>query len=95
MGKGSNIWDRMKEQTVHSTDAALYRTIIEIAGDQRVLIENHRGVVTYGREKIIVKVKYGAVSVCGCSLEMTRMSREQLVIFGRIQSVSLHRRESA
>ena len=35
--------------------------IVEIAGDRRVLIENHFGVKEYSREKIGVKVKYGLV----------------------------------
>lgn len=65
--------------------------IVEIAGDRRVLIENHLGVKAYGREKIVVKVKYGALCVCGCGLEMMRMSREQLVIQGRIDAVTLQR----
>lgn len=68
------------------------RPIVEIAGDRRVLIENHFGVTQYSREKIGVKVKYGQVMVCGCGLELTRMTKEQLVISGRIDSVTLIRR---
>lgn len=66
--------------------------LVELAGDRRVLIENHRGVTQYGREKICVKVKFGQVAVCGCGLELARMTKEQLVISGRIDSVSLIRR---
>lgn len=67
--------------------------IIEVAGDKRVLIEHHKGVVAYGCEKICVKVKFGIVSILGHGLELTRMTRQQLVISGRIESVLLCRRE--
>ncbi len=66
--------------------------LVELAGDRRVLIENHRGVVQYSREKICVKVRYGTVAVCGCGLELSRMTREQLVISGRINEIQVIRR---
>ena len=66
--------------------------LVEIAGDKRVLIENHRGVIQYGREKICVQVRYGQIAVCGCGLELARMTREQLVICGNIEGVTLIRR---
>lgn len=66
--------------------------IVEIAGECRVLIERHGGVTEYSRERISVKVRYGTVTVCGCGLELTRMTKEQLVISGRIDSVQLQRR---
>lgn len=92
MRKASNIWERMKEQTVQGLGDAPFQTVIEITGANRVLIENHRGVITYGREKIIVKVKFGSVAVCGCNLDMTCVSKDQVVIFGQIQCISLHRK---
>lgn len=66
--------------------------VVEISGERRVLIENHRGVCQYGSDKICVKVKYGQIAVQGCGLEMARMTREQLIICGRIDSVSIIRR---
>lgn len=66
--------------------------VVELAGDGRVLIERHQGVAEYSRERIGIKVCYGIVSVCGCKLELTRMTREQLVISGRIDCIQLHRR---
>lgn len=65
--------------------------LVEIAGENRVLIENHHGVTQYGRERISVKVKYGQVCVTGFALELARMTKGQLVITGRIDSVCLFR----
>ncbi len=66
--------------------------LVELAGDCRVLIEHHRGVTEYGRNQISVRVKYGCVTVLGQNLELTRMTKEQLVIMGCIECVRLERR---
>lgn len=65
--------------------------LVEIVRDCRVLIENHNGVTAYGPCEIHVKVKFGKVCVCGHGLELTRMTKQQLVITGKIDSVSLQR----
>ncbi len=64
--------------------------LIELAGQCRVLIENHQGVTQYGTEEIRVKVKFGYVVICGEFLKLARMSKEQLVITGSICGISLH-----
>lgn len=66
--------------------------VVELAGDRRVLIEQHRGVTGYSREEIRVKVTYGQVCVHGRCLELKHMTREQLVISGWIDCVKLLRR---
>lgn len=92
MDRGRFFFDRLAEDTDLAMESLPGQTIVEIAGDRRVLIENHFGVKAYGREKILVKVKYGYVCICGCGLELLRMTREQLVIRGRIDAVTLQRR---
>lgn len=66
--------------------------LVELAGDRRVLIEGHGGVTEYGPERIRVKVRFGHVCICGCGLELTCMTRQQLIISGRIDSVSVQRK---
>ena len=65
---------------------------MELLGEHRVLIEGHRGVREYCREKIGVKVSFGMISIRGTGLEMAHMTAQRLVICGQIDSVSLHRR---
>lgn len=67
-------------------------TVAELAGDRRVLIEGHRGVTEYARDRVCVKVGYGLLCVTGCSLELRQMSKLQLVISGRIDAIQLCRR---
>lgn len=67
------------------------QTLVEIAGNRRVLIEHHGGVTQYGSTMICVKVKFGTVSVFGQDLKLVRMTGEQLIISGCIDCVKLER----
>ena len=66
-------------------------SLIEIAGDKRVLIEQHRGVTEYDTQRICVRVKFGQICVCGENLTLAQMTGACLVICGRIDSVTLLR----
>ena len=92
MSKRRFILERLSDGGLLPMDSFPGNPIVEIAGDKRVLIENHMGVKAYGREKITVSVTYGSLSVCGCNLELLKMTREQLVIQGRIDAIMLQRR---
>lgn len=66
--------------------------VAELAGTQRVLIERHKGVTQYSPEQICIRMAYGFLMVQGCGLELVRMTREQLVISGRVDGLRVIRR---
>lgn len=92
MGRGYHFFERLAEEADISTESMPGQPIVEVAGDHRVLVENHFGVKAYSCEKIVVKVKFGSVIVFGCGLEILRMTKAQLIIQGKIDSVVLQRR---
>ena len=63
--------------------------IVELVGQNRLLIENHQGVETYSNNEIQIKVCYGAIVVTGDKLQLLEMSRIKLVICGRIDGIQL------
>ena len=65
--------------------------LVEICDNKRVLIENHRGIVCYGVNEIIVRVKKGCISVLGSHLCLARMNKTKLVICGDIHSVCVQK----
>ena len=65
--------------------------LLELCSDQRVLIENHRGVGKYTPEEIVVRVPFGQVCVTGTGLRLCRMLAEQLIITGHITNIALQR----
>ena len=68
--------------------------VVEILGDRRVLIEHHRGVVAYGCHEIGIRVRYGILVINGTGLCLARMTKDQIVIHGCIESIRLPWRES-
>lgn len=94
MEKTSGFWERLAARAELDTEPMPAQPIIEIGGDSRVLVENHCGVRAYCPEEILIGLKFGQVRVCGAKMVLTRMSREQLLIRGRIDSVSLLRRDA-
>ena len=63
--------------------------LIEILGNKRILIERHQGVLAYNTEEIHIQVSGGEICIQGSNLILTKMSKEQLVILGEIQGVTL------
>lgn len=92
MGERGKWMEKISRQLEQASEPVPGVPLVEISGQSRVLIENHRGVCGYGRDRICVRVSYGEISVCGCGLELARMSREQVVIIGRIDEIRLIRR---
>ena len=67
------------------------RPLVEIIDHSRVLIENHKGVTEYGVNMIRVKVKFGCICICGSHLELSRMTKGQLIITGNVDMIQLCR----
>ena len=65
--------------------------LLEVFGDQRILIECHGGILEYGPDRISVRLRFGRVCVCGEGLKLRRMIAQQLVITGKIYNISLIR----
>lgn len=93
MGKAETFWQRLSDAADLGEESLIGQVIVEITGENRVLIENHMGVKGYSREKIVIRVRYGYIHVCGEHLELIRMSRDTLVIRGKILQVCLNRRK--
>lgn len=65
------------------------RTLAELYGADRLLVEQHHGIVTYGAECIRIAATYGLLVVEGENLQLCCMSRSQLVIRGTLRAVRL------
>ncbi len=92
MNRGDHLWERLARQTDLQEELFPGQTLVELLGQGRVLVEGHRGVREYSRERIGVKVSYGILCVCGSGLELRCMTREKLIIAGRIDGITLNRR---
>ena len=91
MTKRKHLLEKIAVAADLSTEPIPKQPLVEIAGERRVLIENHFGVTGYGTDEICVKVRYGNILICGDHLELARMTKGQLIISGTIGSVELCR----
>lgn len=85
------IFDWIMTQVNLPSEPMPGKTLVEVLGDRRVLIENHMGVTCYNAKKINIKSSYGLLCVSGGCLELAHMSKLQLVITGHIDCISLIR----
>ena len=63
MNRRRGFLERLAEGADLPGEAMPGQPLVELAGDRRVLIENHNGVTEYGRERISVRVRYGQLVV--------------------------------
>jgi len=62
---------------------------LELVGDGELRIENHKGILAYGREEIHVSGGAFLLKITGRELELRAMTGLELLITGRIQQIQL------
>lgn len=60
---------------------------LTMLGQQLVQVINHRGIVVYEPERIILRISDGRLQVKGDSLTLSELNDEQLTIEGHIVSL--------
>lgn len=93
MNRGEHFWERLADAAQIGNESLPQETVVEMIGTRRVLIENHLGVSGYSDTQVLVHVKFGWICVSGCNLELLQMTKNQLVIRGRIAGVRLQGRD--
>jgi sporulation protein YqfC len=62
---------------------------VTIVGDLGVLIQNHRGLIQYSPEKIVIGVGKGQIAILGRGLEIEEVSKEDMIVRGNLGSVQM------
>ena len=89
MKERSELLMRLAERINLPSEPITKQPLIEIIGRNRVLIENHKGVCDYSGRNILIRTSCGQISISGEGLELACMTKEQLIIIGKIYSVTL------
>ena len=88
-------WYRLLDTMDLPAEPSVVFPLVEIVGNQRLLIENHNGVSVYGKKEICICTRNGEIVVRGCELTLAQMTKERLIITGTIECVSLYGRLGA
>ena len=87
--KWSHIMGSIHNAMEQKQDLLKTVPITELAGYNRLLVENHQGVLAYSPLEIQMKVSFGKISVTGTNLQLMQINKEQLVITGRITGIQV------
>lgn len=60
---------------------------VTVTGTQRVHIENHRGLLGYTADEVLVNAVGKMIKISGSGLELDAMSDMELVVTGSVRSV--------
>jgi len=81
----------MKKQLVKALelpdDVAYDLPKITLIGDVQFYLENHRGIISYSPTAVRIAVSIGEVEIGGEMLTIRNISRDELYLEGRIQTV--------
>ena len=78
---------RLAEKSGLPADIAAGLPHMELNGFSECALDRHRGIVEYSRERIVVALNIGRVTVLGSGLELRQMQRERLCVTGNIRAL--------
>ena len=62
---------------------------LELVGDGELRVENHKGILAYGREEIHISGGVYLIKIAGQGLELRAMTGIELLITGKISQITL------
>lgn len=89
--RGKSLRHRVANALDLPKDIVLDLPRMTIIGDLQAVIENHRGVVEYTPEKIVLNMDKGRLEIVGEDLHIGAIYKEEINITGRIGSLSFRR----
>lgn len=85
----SRFLERTAEMFDLPADALAGLPKLELVGDGELRLENHKGILAYGREEIHVSGGSWVIKIAGEGLELRAMTGLELLITGKIVQITL------
>lgn len=64
---------------------------ISLVGDVQMWIQNHRGLLEYRTDLVVVAMRHGRLSVRGEELSIGTIQPEEITIIGRLRAIEFRR----
>ena len=61
---------------------------LTVTADRRALIENHRGILAYSSDCVVVSLGDRQLSLCGRELRIRAMNRREVLVSGELLDIS-------
>ena len=89
MGEKFEKAELLSEKLDIPADISVGAAKLSIFGKNRVLIENHKGILHYSENEILLNAKGMTVRILGDGIAISAMDKKDMLITGRILSVEL------
>lgn len=91
MEKRRPMLELMAEAADLPTEMIPGMPLVELCGDRKVLVENHRGVREYCPERISVRLTKGSLIIRGRNLNLEKMQAKTLIVTGTVEGLDFER----
>lgn len=85
----SSLLEKTAEVFDLPADAVAGLPKLELVGDKELRVENHKGILAYGREEIHISGGAFLIKIAGEELELRAMTGLELLVTGRIRQIIL------
>ncbi len=62
-------------------------SFMEVVGDEKLTIENHKGIVKYSCNEMQIRVSFGTVCIFGKNLSVSELVCEEISVKGNIDKI--------
>lgn len=70
-----------------SEDIVFASAKLTVIAGSKILVENHRGIMEYGAERIVIGLNRGKICLSGTGFTIDAMNKNELLISGKLQCV--------
>ena len=78
----------MVEELELPKDLFLGMPLFSMEGNRTLCITNHRGIVRYSREKIVIATRNGSIEIAGRELLIPKFTKDIIEIRGYLEGVT-------
>ena len=72
-------------------DVVLDLPRISVIGDLQLLVQNHRGVLEYAADRVVIAMRHGRLVVRGEDLTIGTVNPEEITITGQLAAIEFQR----
>ncbi|BCV25639.1 MAG TPA: sporulation protein YqfC [Firmicutes bacterium] len=87
MKRGVRLGRRLADLLEIPEDIVLDLPRVTLVGNLQLVMENHRGIVEYGPERVRLALAQGELVVSGSDLALVSLSEEEIIVEGQISRI--------
>lgn len=77
----------MRMESFVPSEALTGKQRIVLSGQDSLLIEQHRGIVSYTPDRLVVRMNEGRMNILGSEMKLQSYEKRELWVLGKIKSL--------